>query len=106
MARSTGPARRGEESRAEDVDAHAARRELAGDVAGVVHHRRLGGGVGEDLGERLVGGDAADVEDRAAASGVKFVLEPGGSTRDDSMIQAANEYGMTMIFSGVRLFHH
>ena len=43
---------------------------------------------------------------RAAMSGVKYVLEPGGSTRDDAVIQAANEYGMTMIFSGVRLFHH
>jgi phosphoribosylaminoimidazolecarboxamide formyltransferase/IMP cyclohydrolase len=47
-----------------------------------------------------------DSIDRAAASGVKYVLEPGGSTRDDVVIQAANEYGMTMIFSGVRLFHH
>jgi phosphoribosylaminoimidazolecarboxamide formyltransferase/IMP cyclohydrolase len=43
---------------------------------------------------------------RAAMSGVKYVLEPGGSTRDNAVIQAANEYGMTMIFSGVRLFHH
>lgn len=47
-----------------------------------------------------------DSIDRAAASGVKYVLEPGGSTRDDSVIAAANEYGMTMIFSGIRLFHH
>ena len=47
-----------------------------------------------------------DSIDRAAASGVKYVLEPGGSTRDDAVIQAANEYGMTMIFTGVRLFHH
>lgn len=47
-----------------------------------------------------------DSIDRAAASGVQYVLEPGGSTRDDVVIQAANEYGMTMIFSGVRLFHH
>jgi phosphoribosylaminoimidazolecarboxamide formyltransferase/IMP cyclohydrolase len=47
-----------------------------------------------------------DSIDRAAASGVKYVLEPGGSTRDDSVIQAADEYGMTMVFSGVRLFHH
>ena len=43
---------------------------------------------------------------RAAMSGVRYVLEPGGSTRDDDVIRAANEYGMTMIFSGVRLFHH
>lgn len=47
-----------------------------------------------------------DSIDRAAASGVKYVLEPGGSTRDAAVIQAANEYGITMIFSGVRLFHH
>jgi phosphoribosylaminoimidazolecarboxamide formyltransferase / IMP cyclohydrolase len=47
-----------------------------------------------------------DSIDRAAASGVKYVLQPGSSTRDDDVIQAANEYGMTMIFSGVRLFHH
>ena len=47
-----------------------------------------------------------DSIDRAAVSGVKYILEPGGSTRDDTVIQAANEYGMTMIFSGVRLFHH
>lgn len=47
-----------------------------------------------------------DSIDRAAASGARHVLEPGGSVRDDAVIQAANEYGMTMIFSGVRLFHH
>lgn len=47
-----------------------------------------------------------DSIDRAASSGVKYVLEPGGSTRDDIVIRAANEYGMTMVFSGVRLFHH
>ena len=47
-----------------------------------------------------------DSIDRAAASGAKYILEPGGSTRDDVVIQAADEYGMTMVFSGVRLFHH
>ncbi len=47
-----------------------------------------------------------DSIDRAAVSGVQYVLEPGGSTRDEDVIRAANEYGMTMIFSGVRLFHH
>ena len=47
-----------------------------------------------------------DSLDRAAASGVKYVLETGGSTRDEDVIQAADEYGMTMVFSGVRLFHH
>jgi len=47
-----------------------------------------------------------DSIDRAALSGVNYVLEPGGSNRDDAVIQAADEYGMTMVFSGVRLFHH
>jgi phosphoribosylaminoimidazolecarboxamide formyltransferase/IMP cyclohydrolase len=47
-----------------------------------------------------------DSIDRAAASGVKYILEPGGSTRDEDVIQAADDYGMTMVFSGIRLFHH
>ena len=47
-----------------------------------------------------------DSIDRAVMSGVQYVLEPGGSNRDDAVIQAADEYGMTMVFSGVRLFHH
>jgi phosphoribosylaminoimidazolecarboxamide formyltransferase/IMP cyclohydrolase len=47
-----------------------------------------------------------DSIDRAAMSGVQYVLEPGGSNRDDAVIQAADEYGMTMVFSGIRLFHH
>jgi phosphoribosylaminoimidazolecarboxamide formyltransferase/IMP cyclohydrolase len=47
-----------------------------------------------------------DSIDRAVMSGVRYVLEPGGSNRDDVVIQAADEYGMTMVFSGVRLFHH
>ncbi len=47
-----------------------------------------------------------DSIDRAALSGVSYVLEPGGSTRDGAVVQAADEYGMTMVFSGVRLFHH
>ena len=47
-----------------------------------------------------------DSIDRAVKSGVRYVLEPGGSNRDDAVIQACDEYGMTMVFSGVRLFHH
>jgi phosphoribosylaminoimidazolecarboxamide formyltransferase / IMP cyclohydrolase len=47
-----------------------------------------------------------DSIDRAALSGVKYVLQPGGSNRDDVVIKACDEYGMTMAFSGVRLFHH
>lgn len=43
---------------------------------------------------------------RAAASGVSYVLQPGGSNRDAEVIAAADDYGMAMVFSGVRLFHH
>jgi len=47
-----------------------------------------------------------DSIDRAAATGVKYVLEPGGSARDQEVIKAADEHGMTVVFTGVRLFHH
>ncbi len=47
-----------------------------------------------------------DNVDRAARSGVTAIVQPGGSLRDDEVIAAANEYGMAMAFSGVRLFHH
>lgn len=44
--------------------------------------------------------------DRARQSGVQYIVEPGGSLRDDDVIAACDEYGMVMAFSGVRLFHH
>ncbi len=44
--------------------------------------------------------------DRAAKSGVKYIVQPGGSLRDDAVIAACNEYGMVMVFNGLRLFHH
>jgi len=47
-----------------------------------------------------------DSIDRAARSGVKYIVQAGGSLRDDEVIQAANEYGMVMAFSKLRLFHH
>ena len=47
-----------------------------------------------------------DSIDRAALTGVRYVLEPGGSNRDEDIIAACDEYGMTMVFSGIRLFHH
>ena len=47
-----------------------------------------------------------DSIDRASQSGVRYVVQPGGSVGDESAIQACNEYGMVMAFSGVRLFHH
>ena len=43
---------------------------------------------------------------RAAKSGVSYVAEPGGSIRDDLVIEAADKYGMVMSFTGMRLFHH
>lgn len=57
-----------------------------------------------------VGSDAffpfPDNIDRAAKSGVSYIAEPGGSIRDDLVIEAANKYGMVMSFTGMRLFHH
>ncbi len=47
-----------------------------------------------------------DTIDRAYQSGVKYVVEPGNSVRDEDVIKACNEFGMVMIFSGIRLFHH
>ncbi len=44
--------------------------------------------------------------DRASRSGIGYVLQPGGSIADDEVIKAANEYGMVMAFSNLRLFHH
>ena len=48
----------------------------------------------------------SDNIDRAAKSGVTYVAEPGGSIRDDLVIEAADGYGMAMAFTGMRLFHH
>ncbi len=44
--------------------------------------------------------------ERAKKSGVKYIAEPGGSVRDDQVIETANKYGMAMAFTGMRLFHH
>jgi phosphoribosylaminoimidazolecarboxamide formyltransferase/IMP cyclohydrolase len=44
--------------------------------------------------------------DRAAKSGVKYVVQPGGSVRDDIVINSCNEYDMVMVMTGIRLFHH
>lgn len=44
--------------------------------------------------------------DNAASTGVKFIVEPGGSVRDDTVIGAAEEHGISMIFTGVRKFNH
>ncbi|MBU2280542.1 MAG: bifunctional phosphoribosylaminoimidazolecarboxamide formyltransferase/IMP cyclohydrolase, partial [Gammaproteobacteria bacterium] len=44
--------------------------------------------------------------DAAAAAGIKAVIQPGGSMRDAEVIAAADEHGMTMVFTGVRHFRH
>ena len=44
--------------------------------------------------------------ERAKRSGVQFIAQPGGSIRDDNVIDTCNKYGMTMAFTGIRLFHH
>ena len=44
--------------------------------------------------------------ERAYKSGVKYIAEPGGSIRDDAVIDCCNKYNMTMVFTGMRLFHH
>ena len=44
--------------------------------------------------------------ERARKSGVKYIVEPGGSVRDDQVIETCDKYGMAMAFTGIRLFHH
>ncbi|WP_124068069.1 phosphoribosylaminoimidazolecarboxamide formyltransferase [Clostridium sp. E02] len=44
--------------------------------------------------------------DRAFKSGVEYITQPGGSVRDDQVIETCDQYGMAMAFTGVRLFHH
>jgi phosphoribosylaminoimidazolecarboxamide formyltransferase/IMP cyclohydrolase len=44
--------------------------------------------------------------DQASKRGVDYVVQPGGSNRDQDVIAATDEYGMVMLFSGIRLFHH
>ncbi|MBP5153634.1 MAG: phosphoribosylaminoimidazolecarboxamide formyltransferase [Lachnospiraceae bacterium] len=48
----------------------------------------------------------SDNIERAFRSGVKYIAEPGGSIRDDAVIDCCNKYGMAMAFTGMRLFHH
>ena len=58
----------------------------------------------------VLGSDAffpfSDNIDRAAKSGVSYIVQPGGSVRDDIVIESANSYNMVMVCNGVRLFHH
>ena len=43
---------------------------------------------------------------RARRSGVSYIAQPGGSIRDDQVIETCDQYGMVMAFTGLRLFHH
>ena len=62
------------------------------------------------LNDVAIGSDAffpfGDNIERARKSGVKYVAQPGGSVRDDQVIETCDKYGMAMAFTGVRLFHH
>ncbi len=64
----------------------------------------------ERFGGVTLGSDAffpfRDSIDRAARSGVAYVVQPGGSQRDDEVIAACDAYGMVMALTGTRLFHH
>ena len=64
----------------------------------------------DQLQNVALGSDAffpfGDNIERAHKSGVKYVAQPGGSVRDDQVIETCNKYGMTMCFTGIRLFHH
>ena len=44
--------------------------------------------------------------ERAHKSGVRYIAQPGGSVRDDNVIEVCNKYGIAMAFTGIRLFHH
>ena len=48
----------------------------------------------------------SDNIERAKKSGVTYIAEPGGSVRDDAVIECCNKYNMVMAFTGIRLFHH
>ena len=64
----------------------------------------------DQMQDVALGSDAffpfGDNIDRAFKTGVKYVAQPGGSVRDDNVIEACNKYNMAMAFTGIRLFHH
>ena len=57
-----------------------------------------------------VGSDAffpfGDNVERARKSGAAYIVQPGGSIRDDNVIETCDRYGIVMCFTGMRLFHH
>lgn len=64
----------------------------------------------DKLQDVTLGSDAffpfSDNIERAKKSGVKYIAQPGGSVRDDVVIDSCNKYDMVMAFTGIRLFHH
>ncbi|MDD6616297.1 MAG: phosphoribosylaminoimidazolecarboxamide formyltransferase [Lachnospiraceae bacterium] len=64
----------------------------------------------DQMQDVTLGSDAffpfSDNIERAHKSGVKYIAEPGGSVRDEDVIATCNKYGMAMVFTGIRLFHH
>ena len=64
----------------------------------------------DQMTDVALGSDAffpfGDNIERAKKSGVKYIAQPGGSVRDDNVIEVCNKYGMAMAFTGIRLFHH
>jgi phosphoribosylaminoimidazolecarboxamide formyltransferase/IMP cyclohydrolase len=64
----------------------------------------------DTMSDVALGSDAffpfGDNIERARKSGVKYVAQPGGSIRDDNVIETCDKYGMVMAFTGLRLFHH
>ncbi len=64
----------------------------------------------DQMTDVALGSDAffpfGDNIERAHKSGVKYIAQPGGSVRDDNVIETCNKYNMAMCFTGIRLFHH
>ena len=64
----------------------------------------------DQMTDVALGSDAffpfSDNIERAKKSGVKYIAEPGGSVRDDAVLETCNKYDMVMAFTGIRLFHH
>lgn len=64
----------------------------------------------DQMTDVALGSDAffpfGDNIERAHRSGVKYIAQPGGSVRDDNVVEVCNKYGMIMSFTGIRLFHH
>jgi phosphoribosylaminoimidazolecarboxamide formyltransferase/IMP cyclohydrolase len=72
-----------------------------------VHKARL---AGHDTRGSVMGSDAffpfRDGVEQAAEAGVSAIVQPGGSVRDEEVIQAANDFNIAMIFTGMRQFRH